>query len=402
MSADLPERPSLEFLKKLAKERLQALRAKRPSAKLAEAQLDVARELNFPSWRALKAALEQQRAPELDAFFEACRTGDVAALRALLAKNPRLVHARDIGDNATGLHGAAANGHLEAVRLLLDAGADVHGHGDVHEGDVIGWAAGEPVKNRAVIELLLERGAKHHIFSAIAMNDPELVRRIVQGDRHALTRRLSKFEQHQSPLHFALFAPNAWGPRPPQYDIARLLISLGADLEAEDDLGRTPLAVAMLLGDVDATRLLQEAGAKPPKAAAPRPGAFAQLKDSMFKQITPMLCVEDVDRAVRWYEAMGFTVHERYPNFAYLSMGEAVIMIQDLVKRPRPQVALWFHTNKIEELYGLMKARQLEAMSAGKPEDGIRFHEDLYDPPYGGRQFSVEDSNGFEVVFYTR
>ena len=30
---------------------------------------------------------------------------------------------------------------LEIVRALLDAGGDVHGVGDVHELDAIGWAA---------------------------------------------------------------------------------------------------------------------------------------------------------------------------------------------------------------------------------------------------------------------
>jgi ankyrin repeat protein len=38
------------------------------------------------------------------------------------------------------LHFAAGAGHLEIVRALLDAGSDVHGAGDVHEGGVIGWA----------------------------------------------------------------------------------------------------------------------------------------------------------------------------------------------------------------------------------------------------------------------
>jgi ankyrin repeat protein len=49
------------------------------------------------------------------------------------------LNARDTGDNAYPLHFAAANGHLDVVRALLDAGGDVHGVGDVHEADVIGW-----------------------------------------------------------------------------------------------------------------------------------------------------------------------------------------------------------------------------------------------------------------------
>ena len=49
----LPERPNLEYLKKLAKDRLPALRRANPAAKLADAQLAVAREHGFaPAARA--------------------------------------------------------------------------------------------------------------------------------------------------------------------------------------------------------------------------------------------------------------------------------------------------------------------------------------------------------------
>jgi catechol 2,3-dioxygenase-like lactoylglutathione lyase family enzyme len=62
MSASkLPERPSLAYLRKLAKDRLEKLRQSDPETKLAAALLDVAREYGFPSWRALKADLEQRQ-----------------------------------------------------------------------------------------------------------------------------------------------------------------------------------------------------------------------------------------------------------------------------------------------------------------------------------------------------
>ncbi|HEY7186210.1 MAG TPA: Clp protease N-terminal domain-containing protein [Vicinamibacterales bacterium] len=54
MSSDLPPRPSLEYLKKLAKERLSELRRRNPAAKLADAQHDVAREHGFLNWSQLK------------------------------------------------------------------------------------------------------------------------------------------------------------------------------------------------------------------------------------------------------------------------------------------------------------------------------------------------------------
>ena len=84
------------------------------------------------------------------------------------------------------LHWAAAARHVEIVRALLDAGGDVHGIGDVHEFDVIGWAAYYHVPGRErgdnpeVISLLLERGARHHIFSAISAGDLNLIRGLVE------------------------------------------------------------------------------------------------------------------------------------------------------------------------------------------------------------------------------
>ena len=57
----LPDRPSLEYLKTLAKQKLKLLRQNDPEAKLTAAQLDVAREYGFTSWRALKAQLDLQQ-----------------------------------------------------------------------------------------------------------------------------------------------------------------------------------------------------------------------------------------------------------------------------------------------------------------------------------------------------
>ncbi len=54
----LPENPDLEHLKDEAKERLALLRATAPETQLTEAQFQLARDYGFPSWRALKEAVE--------------------------------------------------------------------------------------------------------------------------------------------------------------------------------------------------------------------------------------------------------------------------------------------------------------------------------------------------------
>jgi hypothetical protein len=120
------------------------------------------------------------------------------------------------------------------VRLLIDAGGDVVGHGDDHELEVIGWATCwdgcDDDAHRAVVDLLLSRGARHHIFSAIAMNLGDEVRRIVAEDPSALNRRQSRNENHRTPLQFAVIKK-----RP---ETVALLLELGADPLGVDGSGQ--------------------------------------------------------------------------------------------------------------------------------------------------------------------
>lgn len=56
---ELPPLPNLDKLKKDAKARLVEMRARAPSARLADAQFLLAREHGFSSWAALKAEVER-------------------------------------------------------------------------------------------------------------------------------------------------------------------------------------------------------------------------------------------------------------------------------------------------------------------------------------------------------
>src|SRR5712692_1588576 len=121
-NSKLPQRASLEYLRKLAKDRLPELRRADPHAKLATALLTVARDHGFASWRALKAELERRQTNDVALFFGACEKGDIEALRGLLANDPSLVridHPQARHRGWTGLHEAAKRGHVEAVRLLI-------------------------------------------------------------------------------------------------------------------------------------------------------------------------------------------------------------------------------------------------------------------------------------------
>jgi ankyrin repeat protein len=216
---------------------------------------------------------EQSQPPTIDGrLFEAARTGDAGTLAALLDQHPdkllarsepygwSLLHAaaqhlaavdlllargldvntREKGDNTYAMHWAAAAGNLEVVRRLADAGGDVVGRGDDHELEVIGWATCwdgcDDDAHRAVADFLIGRGARHHIFSAIALNRSGEVRRIVADDPSALNRRLSRNENHQLPLHFAV------GMNRPE--MVKLLLQLGADPLGVDGLGMPAAAYA--------------------------------------------------------------------------------------------------------------------------------------------------------------
>jgi len=263
---------NLEWLRKQAKQYLAELKKTDPNAKLADAQLAVARENGFSSWRALKAYVDALSVE--GQLFDAARRGDPITLIVLLQTHPdklqareepygfTLLHAaaregqiytvdvllgagldpnvRETGDNTTPMHWAAAAGKLNIVQRLADFGGDVIGAGDDHEMGVIGWAScwdgTDDDAHRAVVDFLLSRGARHHIFSAIAMNLADEVRRIVGATPAALSSRMSRNENHQSPLHFAV--------RRNRPEMVRLLVELGADPLIADGFGYPPATYA--------------------------------------------------------------------------------------------------------------------------------------------------------------
>ena len=446
----LPERASLEYLKKIAKERLRELRQSDPRTKLAAAQLEVARDHGFSSWRALKAEVDRRQGGDGPLFFEVCASGDAGRVRELVGKNPELVrltnkqgwtglhaaaqrgyteivrlllaHGADVnvrepGDHTHPLHWAAAHGHLDIVRALLDAGAEVIGAGDDHALDVIGWATvfhspGETW--REVVSLLIERGAQHHIFSAIATGDLNVIRDVVARDPRSLERRGSAFEEGRTALHFAMSLN--------RYDILDLLIELGADLEAKDNNGQTALAVAMLRGDREAIRRLHAAGAREPAgwelqrtprgkragSAATFAVDMARLADTVAKGV-PMVRVPDVARTLGWYTSIGFKELARFEdegvmNWAMMSFGRAELMLTLGGKDGTHDVSFWFYTSDIEGLYRLVKSRQMEAAKAAiagdsAEDEGIPLVQDIHDPPYGGREFGIRDVNGYVLNF---
>jgi ankyrin repeat protein len=351
----LPAEPNLDHLKAEAKRRLKALRQDDPQAKLASAQLAVARDYGFASWRALKAHVDTSvrqrvfaaaragdtetvrrafaqgfdpstadedgrtihqiakaeghdaiellardvqgrdtRAPAeqraLTAILDAAKFGRVDELSRLLDAHPDLIDARggafeketalhraapcnrhacvrlllergadvdirDYPNNATALHFAAVAGDLEMVNMLVEAGSDVVGDGDDYDVGVLGWATCLSRLREDVAEYLIAHGAPLNLWSAIALDRVEAVRRFIESNRSLLGARMSRNQRFRTPLHHAA-AKN----RPA---IVRLLLGLGADVNATDATGATALTTAaMENADPSILAMLQEAGAK--------------------------------------------------------------------------------------------------------------------------------------------
>jgi len=156
-----------------------------------------------------------------------------------------------------------------------------------------------------------------------------LSRSLVEDDPECLSRRRSRFESGRH-LCTRLCSADGLGflSGKPDYAMLELLIELGADIEARDDQGRTPLAVAMLHSDREAMRLLRIAGAAEPENVqrADIAKQMAAVAGSV-KKSDPMFRVPDMRATVRWYESIGFTVVDRYEEggelmFAKLSFGK--------------------------------------------------------------------------------
>jgi ankyrin repeat protein len=229
----LPARPHLDWYRKSAKKKLKLLRASNPRAKLADAQLAIAREYGFASWRKLSVSIASGSVNLPHAFRDVMKTilaREVEALRTLLASAPQIVNRTGPhpmwGGRPQPLHVAIESGNDEAFRLLLDAGADVNG--DNSEYDL--WS---PLMlavhwNRELMrDELLRRGATIGLIEALMLGDDARVMAILRKDSSAISRLMPN---NATPLHFARTIPSA-----------RRMLDAGVELDAKDKYGQTPV-----------------------------------------------------------------------------------------------------------------------------------------------------------------
>ena len=262
---------------------------------LADAQLVIASEYGFASWSRLQSHIKTLEAAGATAetaasLRDAAGRGDLARLNTLLDLRPELIDERGgdgvrtalhkavfgnseaavkrllerganpnircEGDNAYPLHFAVEKHRFPIIRLLVEHGADTIGEGDYHELGVIGWATAwdtiEP--NPEIVTYLLSHGARHNIFSAVAMGESETIRELVRRTPGDLEKRMNGTKMRRMPLHLAVVKKQ-------RGSLVTLLV-LGANIEAIDESRFTALDQAALDGETELARILLDRGAK--------------------------------------------------------------------------------------------------------------------------------------------
>ena len=262
MPATLPERASLDWLKKTARQNLRALRAADPNAKLADVQLALARDYGFASWRALKSHIERPIAEEVAAaFLRAVGDGETDRVRAALAAAPKLANAVGPhpywGGRPQPLHVAIETKRRDLFDLLIAAGADVDGR----DADYDHWSPLMLTVSRDrpdIREALIARGARIGLVEALLLADDALTDALLAAGLPA------HVPNGGSVLAFA---------RTPQAIDA--LLALGARADLKDRWGGTPIEAMSRsgAGGRDLVRHMMLRG------VVPAPQDFARLGD---------------------------------------------------------------------------------------------------------------------------
>ena len=183
-------------------------------------------------------------------LFAAVRAGDVAAVGALLDRDPALVDARDDGGMAPVITAAYLR-RREVTDLLLARGAEL----DIFAAAALGRVAELErllAREPGLIEARSPDGwTPLHLAAHFGQEGAVEALLAAEASVHARSGNA----MHNTPLHAALAGRS--------HGVTARLLAAGAEVDARQGGGYTALHEAALLGDADLVRLLLDHGADP-------------------------------------------------------------------------------------------------------------------------------------------
>jgi ankyrin repeat protein len=217
-------------------------------------------------------------APRIDtALMTAARAGDVDAIKELLDRGAD-VNAKESMRGRTALMWAALENHLDAARLLLERGADINECNNVRAPEGSSGAASGGMTallfaarqgHQEMAALLLDRGADikwssasgtSPLLMATLNGHVELAMKLIErrADPNAADAR------GRGPLFAAVDLRQRRGNAVAPMALIHALVEKGADVNARTNFdGQTPFLRAALSGDVELMRYLLDHGADP-------------------------------------------------------------------------------------------------------------------------------------------
>jgi ankyrin repeat protein len=279
----LPDRPNLEYLKKLAKEKLQDLQRADASAQLADAQLAVAREHGFASWRRLRAHLDALRTAggplgraelpreQIEEFFGAIYRADEATLERMLTVEPTLANARH-SDGTTPLLAAADHNKPGLIALLLARGGDPNGVYAHSAHTPLSWAVTS--EHLDVAEALRRGGVAPDLYCAAGLGDAKAIESFFDAEGRLQGGASTTGSSRNAPDGTRLPCPPPSARevvsdalyiacRNGKEETVRVLLGHGPDLSFRAFAGGTPLHWAYFSGSRAVIEALLRAGADP-------------------------------------------------------------------------------------------------------------------------------------------